>query len=111
MTILIFLKRELKGEAQAEVVARVVRRAPAAARHTAAPGIVAPATTPVHADRGLGVVARIRRGRLAVIILIVPVLAPLPHVAAHIVEAQLVGRFLGHGMVRSCTPIFIVPRH
>ena len=40
---------ELKGKAQAEVVVAVVRRVVVAVSYTAVPGVVVPASAPVHA--------------------------------------------------------------
>ena len=42
--------------------------------------------------------ARILLGRDGVIVGIVPVAAPLVDVVAHIIEAEIVGRVLGHGL-------------
>ena len=44
---------ELKGEAQAEVVVRVVGVPVVPVRHTAVPGVVVPAAATVHAVRAL----------------------------------------------------------
>lgn len=43
------VKRELKDEAQAEVVVAVVRRVVVTVRHATVPGVVVPAAATVHA--------------------------------------------------------------
>ena len=49
LSSILFLKWELKGKAQAEVVEAVDRRVVAAVSYTAAPGVGVPASAPDHA--------------------------------------------------------------
>src|SRR5205085_2184507 len=63
----------------------VPRRAPAADRRTAAPGVPAPATAPEDPVRAPRRADRIRR--LTRIVLPIPVRAPLPHVSSHVPQA------------------------
>ena len=85
-----------EGKAQAEVVVTERRGVAVTIRHAAAPRVVEPATATVHAGRPTirtcGIVLR----RTA--ITAIPITTPFPHVATHIVDAQLVGRLGGYGM-------------
>lgn len=80
-----------QAEAETQAIAAVVGAAEATVRHPTDPGIVDPAAAAVHAagarSRPCGV------GLRTVGVGSVPVLTPLPHVAAHVVQPQLVGLF------------------
>ena len=68
----------------------------------------APTTTPVHTER-----ARRRAGRVglrAAAVRAIPVRAPLPHIAAHVVDAELVGRLCAH-LVGFAAAVAIIPSH
>src|SRR5262249_30203019 len=69
-----------KPKAEVEAVPEA-RRVPAAARRAAVPGIAVPAAAPEHPVRGP---------------FFVQILAPLPHVAVHVVQPQLVRRIRTH---------------
>ena len=90
--------RLLLGEAKAEakVVAAEDGGTAATAQHTAEPLALAPAAATEHAVRATAWACRIRLRTAAVNV--IPILAPLPHVAAHVVEAQFVGLLLRHKM-------------
>ena len=77
------------GKAQPEVVAAARRRVVVPMRNTAAPRIVVPTATTVHAVRATVRSCRIRLRATAIVA--VPVRAPLPYVAAHIVYAEFIG--------------------
>ena len=83
-----------EGKAQAEVVATARRAAPDTNRHAAAPRAVEPATASVHAVRRTIRTCGIVLKRTAVPA--IPITTPFPHVATHIVDAQLVGRLGGY---------------
>ena len=87
-----------EGKAQAEAVATERQAVVATKRHAAEPGVAAPATATEHAARPTirtcGIVLR----RTAVSTF--PIATPFPHVTAHIVDAQLVGRLGGYGVGR-----------
>lgn len=96
----------LEGEAHALVgmvpVADVAVVAIGHAAHVVADA--ATATTQhaaFHARVGAG---RIHSGRVLVVIAAIPVVAPFPHVAAHVVEPQLVGCLGGH-VLRAITGV------
>src|SRR5208337_603293 len=80
------------GHAEAQVEVPALRRVPAAVRRAAAPGVVAPATAPDDPGRGLGRARRIGRRRRGVVFLIIPIGAPFPDVADHIVKTPGIGR-------------------
>src|SRR5262249_6914012 len=75
-----------RTEAQAEVPAR--RRAPVAARRPATPAVAAPAAAPVHTERAASRTARVDRRAGQVVVGVIPVEAPLPDVAVHVVQPQ-----------------------
>ncbi len=89
----------LKGEAESEEVAPVRRAGVVAERHTAAPGAAAPAAATVHAVRARGWARGI--GLCVFAIIAIPILAPLPHIAAHVVKAKFIG---GLGAYWMCRP-------
>lgn len=75
-----------KSEAEAEVVAAEARRAAVATRRLAAAGAAVPAAATVHADRArlwtFGVCDDARW------VVSPPVSAPLPDIAAHVIETK-----------------------
>jgi hypothetical protein len=89
----------LAGEAEAQVVATMAGHAAATVRHTAVhadvvPGAAANYATvacPETCGAGLGVAA----------VWAVPVAAPFPNIAAHIVYAKLVRPFYSHRIYKS----------
>ena len=97
-----------EGKAQAEAAATARRVVEATIRHAAVPRVVDPATATVHEDRPsietCGIVLR----RTA--ITVKPVATQFPHVAAHIVDAQLVGRLGGYG-VNLVATVITIPSH
>src|SRR5262249_23921155 len=74
----------------------VLRRAPAAARRPAVQAVAVPAAAPDHPERAprrpSGVAARAG----LVVVLVVPVGAPLPHVAVYVVKVEPVGVVRAH---------------
>ena len=97
LVIRLFNGWKLKGEAQAEIAARVRRREVAAARHAPVPAVVVPAAPSLHAvgaRRGAGGI-----GLRAAAVAAPPVPAPLLHVAAHVVQTQRVACLGGNAMV------------
>ena len=77
-------KEELKGETQAEVAAPAAGRVDEPGRDTAVPRVEAPAATTEHAARATAWTSRIRLTVTA--IAAIPVLTPLPYVAAHVIQ-------------------------
>ena len=95
-----------EGEAKAEVAAAKARRVAEAKRRATVPIVVEPATATINPDRPTVWTRRI--GLSIAAIAAIPILAPFPHVAAHVIQAQLV-RLLGlHGMCLTST-VTIVP--
>ena len=92
---------------KAQVDAPEVRREPEAVRRTAEVGEVVPAATPVHPVRARRRPPRIshRTARITTI----PVLAPLIHVAVHVIQTPRVRLLLTHGMGRIAR-VLVVPR-
>ena len=83
-----------QGEAQADVITGERHRVEAAARHEAVFSVAAPTANPNHAvDARCG--SHGIRLRITAIVA-PPVVAPLEHVPAHVVQAKLVRRFRGH---------------
>ena len=70
---------------KAKVEAPFLRRAPVAARRSAVPGVEVPAAAPEHPVRARRRAGWIRRRTAR--ILAVPILAPLPDVTVHVVQA------------------------
>ena len=89
---------KLEGEAQTEVVVMDRRAQVPPARNPAFPGIVVPKAATVHADRARcwasGIRLRVTRVTAR------PVLTPFQHVAAHIIQAQLIRGLRGDRMSR-----------
>ena len=87
---------ELLGKTETYVVAAGRRRGVAAGRHATAPRAVDvdPAAATVHTVRATGGTRRV--GLRTAAVTAVPVLAPLPHVAAHVVQTQLVSLLRAH---------------
>ena len=83
------LLEELLGKAEAEAIEAVAGRDGVPKRNTAAPRIVEPTATTVHAVRATVRSCRIRLRATAIVA--IPVRAPLPYVAAHIVDAEFIG--------------------
>ena len=94
LLVSLFLLKELLGKTQAEVAAAAAGRAAAPKRNTAVPRVAVPTATTAHAERA-------RRRTLWVVlggttIIIVPVVAPLPYVATHVIQSQLIRFFLSN---------------
>src|SRR5262249_37514251 len=66
-------------------------------RGPAAPGEIIPAAAPDHPQRPAGGALRVARRALLVIALGIPVVAPLPDVAVHVIQAPGVRRERAHG--------------
>ena len=77
---------ELLGKAEAEVIVAEVGREAVPIRNTAAPH---PTATTVHGVRATVRSCRIRLRATAIVA--IPVRAPLPYVAVHIVDAEFIG--------------------
>lgn len=92
------LSRELDGKHQPQSQADAPKRRSVEApkSNTTVPRVAEPTPTAIHAvsprTRTRGI--RLGRGR----IIPVPIRAPLPNVAAHVVQTQLVRPFPAHGM-------------
>src|SRR5216117_3873224 len=85
----VLLARLNCGHAEPEVVPPVARRVPVAARRPAVPAVVFPAPAAEHpVVRGLFGYLRIGSSRER---LIIPITAPFPHVAVHVVQAPSIG--------------------
>src|SRR5271168_4638617 len=76
------------GDAEAQAVAPVPRRAPGPARRPAVPRVADPAPAPVHPARGVREIERVGAERRLVVIGFVPVPAPLPDIAVQVVQAK-----------------------
>ena len=74
-----------KGQPQAKAVVAVRRGVVATIRRATVPGVAAPATATEHAARPT--FRSFRISLCATTILIVPIAAPFPHIATHIVDA------------------------
>src|SRR4051812_31752000 len=72
------------GDAEAQVDAPVGGRDPDADRRTGVARVVVPAPAPDHPERGLRGTERIRARRLAIVVFIVPIPAPLPDISVHV---------------------------
>ena len=83
-----FLRLNWKSKAQAAVVAPAARVVVVPERHTAVPGVVAPAAATEHAVGARGSARRI--GLRTAAIAAMPIATPLPHIATHIIETQFV---------------------
>ena len=96
------------GEAQAEVAVPATGRFAVARGRPATAGTEATATATAHTGIACTGALGIRlRGRA---VRTFPVLTPLPHISAHVVDAQLVRRFRLDGM-RGKERVAIIPRH
>ena len=78
---------------KAQVAVPVARHDPAAVRRTADAGVDVPTAAPEHPARARCSTSRI--GRRAARVFAMPVLAPLPHVAVHVIQTPPV-RLLTH---------------
>ena len=85
-----FLKWELEGKAQSVEEVLVVRRTAVAVSYTAVHGVVVPATAPNHTARARRRTLRVGRRTTGVIVLTIPVTAPLHHIARHVVDAKFI---------------------
>ena len=102
-------KERLTSEGKAQADVAMDRRVVAVTiRHTAAPRVDEPATATDHAARPTIRTCRIVLRGAAVIV--IPIATPFPHVATHIVDAQLVGRLGGNGVGLVAT-VIIIPSH
>ena len=72
----------------------VAQAAVFAVGHAAAPVVGVPRAAPENAVSTCG--SSLRIGLAAAAVIPIPVATPLPHVAAHIVNAQFVGLFFAH---------------
>ena len=97
-----------EGQAEAEAAAAVAGHVAAAVPRAAAPHVAAPATAAVPTVRPT--VRPCRIGLRVTAITASPILAPFPHVARHIVEAQFIGMLGLHGM-GLVTAVAVIPRH
>src|SRR5208337_2425801 len=79
------------GHAEAQGAAPDPRRASAAVRRAAVPGDVVPATAPDNPGRGPGRARWIGGWRRGVVILIIPIGAPFPNIAQHIIQSPGIG--------------------
>ena len=104
---IITIVAEQESKAKAEVGVAEVSVAPVAIRYTAVPGEVVPAATTDHAVRARCRSGWVGRWRAAVIILSIPVLTPLIHIAAHVIDAKLVGLLGGDFVSRFAAVAFI----
>ena len=87
------------GHTKAQEAVPVLRLAPAPARRTAVPGGTDPAAAPDHPARAGRWPLRIIRWRAGVVVTTIPVLAPLPHIPVHVVQAERI-RFLQARLMR-----------
>lgn len=91
--------RELKSEAEAEIVVAGRQRPEVADRYAAVQRAVVPRAAAKHAVRATRAIhPGLPIRRCAGVVAVPVVLTPLPYVAAHIVQTQLVGALLAHGM-------------
>ena len=86
----------LQGKAQPQFDEPEVGRVVEPARHATVPRAAAPTTAPGHAVRAGSRASGVGLRGAAVIAF--PVIAPLPHVAAHVIDVQLVGLLGSHIM-------------
>jgi hypothetical protein len=93
---LALLVRQNLGDTQVQVIGEVPRHGVGAAGRPAVPRRLVPATAANHAFRAPRRSPRIVRRRLRIIVLVVPVLAPLPHVAMHIIQSPRAGPLPAH---------------
>ena len=82
-------RKNSESKAEAEVRVADVGRAAAPIRNSAVPRIVEPTATTAHAARATVRSCRIRLRATAIVA--IPVRAPLPYAAAHIVDAEFIG--------------------
>lgn len=95
-----------EGKAQAKIEVPVVGGDVVAKRSAAVPRIAAPAAPTVHAvcpTRSTG-----RIGMRTAAIFAIPVLAPFPDIAAHVVDAKFIGLLCAYGMCLAAA-ISIIP--
>ena len=97
-----------KSEAEPDVVAPVGGGGVVPIRHTTVPRVEDPATAAQHAVRAT--CRTLRVSLRATTIVAVPVTAPFPNIAAHVVQTQLVVRFRPHRM-RLLVAVVIIPSH
>ena len=98
-----------KNNTEPNGVAAIARRAAETEGNATVVGsIVAPATAPIHA---VGPRRRTRRVSLRIAAITArPILAPLPHITTHIIQAQFIRLFLFYGVCLAAT-IIRVPSH
>jgi len=84
------LARRTQGKAEARVAVAVRRVAPVAARRTAEPGGVAPAAAPEHPVRARCWATRVTERRRGIVVRTIPIFAPLPNVAMHVMQTKFV---------------------
>ena len=85
----LLFRKNSEGKAETKVVEAERRRVAVTMRRAAAPRTVEPAATTAHAERPTVRSCRIRLRATAIVA--IPVRAPLPYVAAHIVNAEFIG--------------------
>ncbi len=89
------------GQAEAQVVAPVRRLEPAAARRPADAGEADPAPAADHPGRGPRRPPRVVHNRLLVIGITVPIPAPLPNIAVHVIQPEGITSLLADRMGRT----------
>ena len=99
-----------EGEAQAEDVACIVRVAVEPARQMADQGVAEPTATTEHAARARRRTLRVVARRNAIVIALIPVVAPFIYVAAHVIYTEFVGG-LGGDKVGGANAIISIPCH
>lgn len=97
-----------KNNTEPNVFAAKARRVAVTAGNATAGSSVEPATAPSHA---VGPRRRTRRVSLRIAAITArPILAPLPHITTHIIQAQFIRLFLFYGVCLA-TDIFPIPSH
>ena len=79
-------------------------------RHTAAPRCVDPATTTDHAEMARTGTSGVGLRETAVSVTVNPIAAPFTHVAAHVIQAKLVGSLCGD-IVGGAAAVLLGPGH
>ena len=98
-----------EGEAETAAEVEIVGSVTPEIGYAHAPIVVVPAATTKNAALTLRWSGWIGLRTVSIIVLIMPIVAPLPYVAAHVIQAELIG-FLGLDWVGS-TISTIVPRY
>ena len=93
-TLADYLVVNSEGETETDVAGAVAGSVVAANGYAHAPIVDVPAATTKNAALTLRRSGWIGLRTVSIIVLIIPIIAPLPYVAAHVIQAELVG-FLG----------------